>query len=211
MGSKECFVCFCTHRDKNTQNNPQNPYRQKHTKQSPEPIETKTHKIILRTYGFWGLFCVFLSLWVLRIILCVFVSMGSEDYFVCFCLYGFWGLFCVFLSICHRDKNTQHNPQNPYRQKHTKQSPEPKETKTHKIILRTHRDKNTQNNPQNLCLYGFWGLFCVFLSLWVLGIVLCVFVSMGSEDCWTHIDKNTQNNPQNPYRQKHTKQSSEPI
>ena len=44
---------------------------------------------------------MFLSLWVLRIVLCVFVSMGSEDcfvflslmgsedYFVCFCLYGF--------------------------------------------------------------------------------------------------------------------------
>ena len=32
--------------------------------------------------------CVF-SLWVLRIALCVFVSMGSEDCFVCFCLYGF--------------------------------------------------------------------------------------------------------------------------
>ena len=42
---------------------------------------------------------MFLSLWVLRIILCVFFPMGSEDYFVCFCLYGFWGLFCVFLSI----------------------------------------------------------------------------------------------------------------
>ena len=32
--------------------------------------------------------CVF-SLWVLRIALCVFVSMGSEDCFVCFFLYGF--------------------------------------------------------------------------------------------------------------------------
>jgi NhaP-type Na+/H+ or K+/H+ antiporter len=42
---------------------------------------------------------VFLSLWVLRIILCVFVYMGSEDCFVCFFLYGFWGLFCVFLSL----------------------------------------------------------------------------------------------------------------
>jgi uncharacterized protein Veg len=39
-----------THRDKNTQNNPQNPYRQKHTKQSSELIETKTHKTILRTH-----------------------------------------------------------------------------------------------------------------------------------------------------------------
>ena len=29
---------------------------------------------------------VFFSLWVLRIALCVFVYMGSEDYFVCFCL-----------------------------------------------------------------------------------------------------------------------------
>jgi hypothetical protein len=35
------------------------------------------------------------------------------------------------------------------RQKHTKQSSEPIETKKHKAILRTHRDKNTQNNPQN--------------------------------------------------------------
>ena len=32
---------------------------------------------------------MFLSLWVLRIALCVFVSMGSEDCFVCFCLYEF--------------------------------------------------------------------------------------------------------------------------
>jgi hypothetical protein len=41
---------------------------------------------------------VFLSLWVLWIVLCVFVSMGSvdcfvsmgsEDCFVCFCLYEF--------------------------------------------------------------------------------------------------------------------------
>jgi hypothetical protein len=96
---------------------------------------------------------VFLSIWVLRIVLCVFVYMGSEECFVC----------------SHREKNTQNNPQNPYRQKNTKQSPEPIETKTHKIILRTHREKNTQNNR-------------VFLSLWVLGIVFCVFVSMGSED-----------------------------
>ena len=42
---------------------------------------------------------MFLSIWVLRIVLCVFVSMGSEDSLVCFCLYGFWGLFCMFLSI----------------------------------------------------------------------------------------------------------------
>jgi hypothetical protein len=67
-GSEDCFVC--THRDKNTQNNPQNPYRKKHTKQSPEPIETKTHKITLRT----------------QIVFCVFVYMGSEECFVCFCL-----------------------------------------------------------------------------------------------------------------------------
>ena len=40
-------------------------------------------------YGFWGLLCVFFSLWVLRIALCVFFYMGSEDYFLCFCLYGF--------------------------------------------------------------------------------------------------------------------------
>ena len=36
-------------------------------------------------------------------------------------------------------------------------------------------------------LYGFWGLLCVFFSLWVLrilGIALCVFFSMGSEDCF---------------------------
>ena len=44
---------------------------------------------------------MFFSIWVLRIILCVFVSMGSdvfcmflslmssEDCFACFCLYGF--------------------------------------------------------------------------------------------------------------------------
>ena len=32
---------------------------------------------------------MFLSLWVLRIVLFVFVSMGSEDCFVCFFLYGF--------------------------------------------------------------------------------------------------------------------------
>ena len=32
---------------------------------------------------------MFLSLWVLRFVLLVFVSMGSEDYFVCFFLYGF--------------------------------------------------------------------------------------------------------------------------
>jgi hypothetical protein len=49
----------------------------------------------------------------------------------------------------HREKNTQNNPKNSYRQKHTKQSSEPIETKTHKTILRTHRDKNTQSNPQN--------------------------------------------------------------
>jgi hypothetical protein len=42
---------------------------------------------------------VFLSLWVLRIVLWVFVSMGSEDCFVCFCLYEFSGLFCVFFSL----------------------------------------------------------------------------------------------------------------
>jgi hypothetical protein len=35
------------------------------------------------------LFCVFFSILVLRIVLCVFVSMSSEDCFVCFCLYGF--------------------------------------------------------------------------------------------------------------------------
>ena len=32
---------------------------------------------------------MFLSLWVLRIALCVFVSMGSEVCFVGFCLNGF--------------------------------------------------------------------------------------------------------------------------
>jgi hypothetical protein len=36
-----------------------------------------------------------------------------------------------------------------YRQKHTRQSSEPIEKKTHQAILRTHREKNTQNNPQN--------------------------------------------------------------
>jgi len=42
---------------------------------------------------------VFLSLWVLRIALCVFVSMGSEDCFVCFCLYEFTEDCFVFLVI----------------------------------------------------------------------------------------------------------------
>ena len=32
---------------------------------------------------------MFLSIWDLRIVLCVFFSMGSEDCFVCFFLYGF--------------------------------------------------------------------------------------------------------------------------
>ena len=32
---------------------------------------------------------MFLSIWVLRIVLCVFFPMGSEDCFVCFFLYGF--------------------------------------------------------------------------------------------------------------------------
>ena len=32
--------------------------------------------------------CVFV-LWILRIVLCVFVYMGSEDCFVCFFPYGF--------------------------------------------------------------------------------------------------------------------------
>jgi hypothetical protein len=41
------------------------------------------------SYEFGGLFCLFLSIWVLRIVLCVFVYRGSEDCFVCFCLYGF--------------------------------------------------------------------------------------------------------------------------
>jgi stalled ribosome alternative rescue factor ArfA len=163
--------------------NPQNSYRRKHTKQSSEPIETKIYK----TIQFWGLFCVFLSLWVLRIVLNVFVSMGSGDYFVCFCLYEFWGLFCVFLSIwvlrivlCVFVSmgNTQNNPQNSYRRKHTKQSSEPIEKKTYKTILTTHRDKNIQNNLE------FWGLFCVFLFLWVLRVVLYVFVYMRSEDCF---------------------------
>jgi hypothetical protein len=49
-------------------------------------------------------------------------------------------------------------------------------------------------------LFGFWGFFCVFL-----------FVKTYKTILRTHIDKNIQNNPQNSYRQKHTKQSSEPI
>jgi hypothetical protein len=148
--------------------------------------------------------------------------MDSEDCFVCFCLYGFWGLICVFclygvwglLCVFYM----QSNPQNSYRQTHTKQSSEPIEIKTYKTILKTHTDKNTQNNPQNsyrqnifvsmgsvdcfVCffLYGFWGLCCVFFSLWVLRIILCVFSSMDSEDCFVCL-----------YRQKHTKQSSELI
>jgi hypothetical protein len=36
------------------------------------------------SYEFGGLFCLFLSIWVLRIVLCVFFSMGSEDCLVCF-------------------------------------------------------------------------------------------------------------------------------
>ena len=32
---------------------------------------------------------MFLSIWVLRIVLYVFVYMSSEDCFVCFCLYEF--------------------------------------------------------------------------------------------------------------------------
>jgi NhaP-type Na+/H+ or K+/H+ antiporter len=120
MGSEDCFVwetkthkiILRTHIDKNTQNNPQNPYKQKHTKQSSEPIED--YFVCFCLYGFWGLFCVFLSIWVLRIVLCVFVYMGSEDCFVC--------LTKTHKTILrtHIDKNTQNNPQNPYRQKHTK-------------------------------------------------------------------------------------------
>ena len=43
---------------------------------------------------------MFLSLWVLRIALCVFVYMGSED-FVCFCLYVL--VFCMFLFMSSED------------------------------------------------------------------------------------------------------------
>ena len=32
---------------------------------------------------------MFLFIWILRIVLCVFFSMGSEDCFVCFFPYGF--------------------------------------------------------------------------------------------------------------------------
>ena len=41
------------------------------------------------SYEFWELSCVFLSILVLRIVLCVFFSVGSEDCLVCFCLYRF--------------------------------------------------------------------------------------------------------------------------
>ena len=50
-------------------------------------------------YGFWGLLCVFFSLWVLRIALCVFFYMGSEDYFLCFVSMGSDECF-VFFSQC---------------------------------------------------------------------------------------------------------------
>ena len=43
---------------------------------------------------------MFLSLWVLRIALCVFVSMG-EDCFVCFFLLRI--ALCVFVSMCSED------------------------------------------------------------------------------------------------------------
>ena len=47
---------------------------------------------------------MFLSLMSLRIILCVFVSMGSEDCFVCF--FSLWILriaVCVFFSMGSED------------------------------------------------------------------------------------------------------------
>ena len=50
-------------------------------------------RIVLCVFVYMGsedlIFVCFFLLWVLRIALCVFVSMGSEDCFVCFCLYGF--------------------------------------------------------------------------------------------------------------------------
>jgi hypothetical protein len=129
---------------------------------------------------------MFLSLWVLENVLCVFVSMSSEGCFVCFCLYGFWGLFCMFLSIWDL-----------------------------RIALYVFFSMGSGDCFVCFCLYEFWGFFCVFLSLWVLRIVLYVFVYMSSKTyktiLRTYRDKNTQNNPQDSYRQKHTNQSSELI
>jgi heme exporter protein D len=76
---------------------------------------------------------VFLSLWVLRIVLCVFFSMGSGNCFVFFSIWVLKIVLCVFLETKahktilrpHSDKNTQNNTQNPYSKKHTKQSSEP--------------------------------------------------------------------------------------
>jgi hypothetical protein len=59
---------------------------------------------------------VFLSIWVLRIVLYVFVYMSSEDCFVCFCLYESELIETKThktILRTHRDKNTQNNPQNP--------------------------------------------------------------------------------------------------
>ena len=47
---------------------------------------------------------VFFSQCVLRIVLCVFVYMGSEDYFVCFCLLGVLRIaLCIFVYMGSED------------------------------------------------------------------------------------------------------------
>ena len=62
MDSEDCFVCFWV-----------------------LFMGSEDYFVCFCLYGFDECF-VFFSLWVLRIVLCVFVYMGSEDYFVCFCL-----------------------------------------------------------------------------------------------------------------------------
>jgi hypothetical protein len=71
--------------------------------------------------------------------------------------------------------------------KHTKQSSEPIETKTHKAILRTHIDKNTQSNPQNPYRQKPTKQSSEPIETKTHKTILR-----------THIDKNTQSNPQNP-------------
>jgi hypothetical protein len=74
-----------------------------------------------------------------------------------------------------------------YRQKHTKQSSELIETKTHKRILRTHIDKSIQNNPQNPYRKKHTKQPSELIETTTHKTILR-----------THIDKNPQSNPQNP-------------
>ena len=46
---------------------------------------------------------MFLSIWILRIVLCVFVYMGSEDCFVCFFPMVLRIALCVFVSMGSED------------------------------------------------------------------------------------------------------------